>query len=148
MIANISSIFPCTESELWEKISQPSSLQYITSPILKFVPENDDLFEMQWQINTSYQLRLYLLGIVPLGGHCIILKVIDKEKNLIRSEESGLLAKVWNHTITFHENENGQVHYIDSIEIKAGVLTPLIWMFAHFFYRHRQKKWRQLFSDY
>ena len=146
MTANISSKLPCTESELWEKISNPLSLQYITSPVLKFVPENDDLFKTQWRINTSYQLKLYLFGYVPLGRHSITLKVIDKNKNIIKSRENGVLAKVWNHTISFNEKEDGQVHYTDTIEIKAGVLTPFIWLFAHLFYRHRQKRWKQLLS--
>jgi ligand-binding SRPBCC domain-containing protein len=147
MTANISSNLPCIESELWEKINHPSSLQYVTSPVLKFVPENEELLKKQWALNTPYPLRLYLFGLIPLGIHRITLKVIDRDKNLIKSQENGTLAKVWNHTIHFHENEDGQVHYTDSIEIKAGVLTPLIWLFAQYFYRHRQKRWRQLLSQ-
>ncbi len=146
MTANISSSLPCTESELWEKINHPASLQYVTSPVLKFVPENADLFKKKWAMNTPYKLRLYLFGFIPMGMHNITLKVIDRDKNLIRSQENGSLAKVWNHSIHFQENEDGRVHYTDSIEIKAGILTPVIWLFAHYFYRHRQKRWRQLLS--
>ncbi|MFO7859839.1 MAG: hypothetical protein R6U41_01320 [Desulfosalsimonas sp.] len=44
----------------------------------------------------------------------------------------------------FHEVYPGTVHYTDKIEISAGLLSPLIWLFAHVFYRHRQRRWKLL----
>jgi hypothetical protein len=32
----------------------------------------------------------------------------------------------------------------DTVEVRAGVLTPFIWLFAQLFYRHRQRRWRAL----
>lgn len=72
---------------------------------------------------------------------------IDKETNTISSHESGLLARVWNHDISFHEVAPGVVSYTDEIEIQAGWLTPAIWLFAHLFYRHRQRRWKVLLSQ-
>jgi hypothetical protein len=32
----------------------------------------------------------------------------------------------------------------DEIEIEAGWLTFFVWLFAQWFYRHRQRKWRNV----
>jgi len=147
MIARIRTILPCTESELWQKISQPRSLQYVASPILVFVPARGDELTSEWQIGRVYRLKLYFLKLIPLGWHTIRLVKMDKKANTISSRESGLLAQVWNHNISFREVGPGKVSYTDEIEIQAGCLTPAIWLFAHLFYRHRQGRWKVLLKE-
>ena len=144
MIARISTYLPCSKGELWAKIMDPKSLQFVASPILKFIPVGKNIFDKEWELNRDYVLKLYLFGFLPLGNHTIRLINIDRSENKIESTESGLLARVWNHTIQFQEIEENRVHYMDIIEIKAGLLTPMIWIFAHLFYRHRQRRWRKL----
>ena len=39
---------------------------------------------------------------------------------------------------------DGRTRYTDSVEVRAGLLTPLVWAFATAFYRHRQRRWRRL----
>jgi len=144
MIVRISTYLPCSEGELWAKIMDPKSLQFVASPILKFIPVGKNIFDKEWELNRDYVLKLYLFGFLPLGNHTIRLINIDRSENKIESTESGLLARVWNHTIQFQEIEENRVHYMDIIEIKAGLLTPVILGFAHLFYRHRQRRWRKL----
>jgi hypothetical protein len=74
----------------------------------------------------------------------IILVTIEQEANLIERKESGARSPVWNHTIQFHPLENGRPHYTDEIEFQAGLLSGLIWDFAHLFYHHRQRRWKAL----
>lgn len=144
MLAHISTHLSCTESELWRKIIEPKSLQFVASPILSFVPVEPGLLEGDWEVGRDYPLKLYFLKFIPLGRHIIHLTKIDKAHNTISSRERGLLAPVWNHNIVFHEVKPGMVTYTDEIEIRAGWLTPFIWMFAHVFYRHRQRRWKEL----
>lgn len=146
MLATITTYFDCSENQLWEKIKEPQSLQYVAAPILSFSPKNDLTLSGDWEVDKPYPLKLHLFSIIPLGTHTIKLVKIDKQSNTIESQEKGLLAPVWNHKIHFSEIEPDKVKYTDSIEIKAGLLTPFIWLFAHFFYRHRQKRWRVLLS--
>ena len=98
----------------------------------------------EWVVGKTYALRLSLFGFLPAGEHRITLASIDRQANLIESKESGALAPVWNHTIRFAPLENGKLHYTDGIEIQAGLLTGIIWAFAHLFYRHRQRRWKML----
>lgn len=144
MIAKISTIINTTPEKLREVIITPSSLQYVAAPILYFIPVNGTDLNSKWEVNRAYNLRLYFLKFIPLGFHKIIIKDIDIEKNKIVSTESGFLAKIWNHTIKFDAINSTQIIYTDTIEIKAGLLTIFVWMFAHLFYRHRQRKWKKL----
>jgi hypothetical protein len=144
MFARISTQLACTENQLWQKIVKPESLRFVASPILAFVPIEPGVLDRDWEIGRNYALKLYLLNFIPLGRHIIQLVIVDRQKNFISSRENGLLVPVWNHNITFQEIKPGLVNYTDEIEIRAGWLTPLIWFFAHLFYRHRQRRWKVL----
>ncbi|MCK5223235.1 hypothetical protein KAR04_00570 [Candidatus Calescamantes bacterium] len=58
--------------------------------------------------------------------------------------ETGKIAKVWNHTIIIEKDTDGNARYTDIVEIKAGVVTFFVYLFAQLFYRHRQRKWKNL----
>ena len=146
MLARVSTIFACSEEDLWEKIVEPKSLQYVAAPILTFRPLVAGEFDGEWVKDHSYILRLYFFSFLPLGAHRIKLTQIDNENNTIISNESSTLVRVWNHKIYFHQVEPNKLHYTDEIEIEAGWLTAVIWAFAHLFYRHRQRRWKQLLS--
>lgn len=147
MIARITSIFDCTEKEFWKKIIEPKSLQYVASPILSFHPIVGDDFGAEWVTDKTYELKLRFLKIIPLGSHQIKVIKIDRKSNTIVTNESGILTPVWNHTVHFRQIENRKLRYTDEIEIGAGLLTPAVWVFAHLFYRHRQKRWRTLLKN-
>lgn len=144
MIARISTHFDCTEEELWKKIIEPKSLQFVASPILSFNPLVKGELDGEWIIGKTYEAKLHFLNILPLGRHRIKIITIDRKSNIIVSNESGLLAPVWNHTIRFGQSGQRKLRYIDEIEIKAGWLTIAIWVFSHLFYRHRQRRWKIL----
>lgn len=144
MNARISSHFPCTEAELWQRIIEPRSLQFVASPLLTFKPIEGSALEREWQVDRDYPLQLYFLNVIPLGRHTIRLTEIDRNTNTILTEERGSLARVWNHRIHFRETAPGRLAYEDEIEIRAGWLTPAIWVFAHVFYCHRQRRWKVL----
>lgn len=146
MIARISTIMSTTPESLWKEITKPQSLQYVAAPILHFFPTGDTDLNRDWEINREYNLALSFLKFIPLGAHKIIVKKIDVPANELVSNESGRLAKVWNHTIHFQAINSHQIKYTDTIEIKAGWLTLFIWVFSQIFYRHRQRKWKQLLS--
>ena len=146
MIARITTIMNTTPEILWKEIVKPSSLQFVAAPILFFSPADGTDLNGKWEINKEYNLRLHFLKFIPFGFHKIIIKNIDTSKNEIVSNESGLLAKVWNHTINFRAINSGRIVYTDVIEIKAGLLTIFIWLFSHFFYRHRQRRWKIFLS--
>jgi hypothetical protein len=144
MLARISTVLDCTAEQLWAEISRPASLRFVSAPLLHFEPLVAGDLDSEWVTGRAYPLRLSLFGFLPAGEHRITLVTIDREANLIESQESGALAPVWNHTIHFHPLGQGKLHYTDEIEIRAGLLTGVVWAFAHLFYRHRQRRWKKL----
>lgn len=144
MLARISTQLECTESELWQKLSKPESLQFVASPMLAFAPIEPGVLGSEWETGRDYRLKLYFLKFIPLGRHTIQLVKVDREQNIISSRETWLLAPVWNHNIFFEEIKPSLVSYTDEIDIRAGWLTPLVWLFAQVFYRHRQRRWKVL----
>lgn len=146
MKAKISTVIKTSENQMWEELQKVSSLMYVASPILKFKPQKGHSVPEKWVLGTEYKLKLSLFGIFPLGDHFIKLVELNKEENLIISIEHGNLTKAWNHIIKFNAIDDQTIEYTDEIEINAGILTILIWLFAHIFYRHRQSKWKKLFD--
>ena len=146
MKVKISTIIGTQEKQIWNKLQNISSLMHVSSPLLKFKPLTGRHLPEKWNIGEEYQLNLSFLGIIPLGKHFIELIEINSEKNEIISNEHGFLTKTWNHRIKIEPINDNSIKYTDEIEIKAGVLTLSIWLFAHVFYRHRQKKWKKLLS--
>ncbi|MEQ9564689.1 MAG: hypothetical protein RLN85_02545 [Pseudomonadales bacterium] len=147
MFARISTQLECTESALWQHIDKPASLQFVASPMLAFAPVEPGALDGEWEVGREYSLKLYFLKFIPLGLHTIQLVKVDRDQNVISSREKGLLAPVWNHDISFHETKPGTVSYTDEIEIRAGWLTPFVWLFAQVFYRHLQRRWKVLLEN-
>lgn len=144
MRARIVTRFRCSATEFSRLLTRPASLVFAAAPVLRFDPVDGTCFPERWETGTVLQLRLYLFGIIPAGWHGIELVRVDPEAGAMVSRERGRIAQVWNHRIDFRETAPGRVEYADEIEIRAGLLTPLVWLFAQLFYRHRQRRWRKL----
>lgn len=72
---------------------------------------------------------------------------IDHNKLIMRDNGYSKLIKKWDHTISLKDIGNGKTLYADTIDINAGALTILVVLFAHVFYRWRQKRWNRLIQN-
>ena len=144
MIARIETVLPGPVESLWRQIIKPASLMYVASPILRFVPEGKTRLGKTWEQGEVYTLRLRALGVLPLGVHRIHMLSVDNESHSIVTRESSRLIKTWNHAINIHESGSGCLTYVDEVEIRAGLLTLPVWLFAQVFYRHRQRRWKRV----
>ena len=144
MKAIISTIIPTSAEKMWSELQKVSSLMYVAAPLLIFRSQDKNPLPDKWSIDQEYPLSISLFGIIPLGKHVIRISKIDVQKMQILSNEFGLLSRTWNHLIKIEKTEDDKIRYTDEIEIKAGILTLVIWLFALIFYRHRQKRWKIL----
>ncbi len=71
---------------------------------------------------------------------------VDQAAGEIQTEENGQLVTSWNHQMRVETSPGDQSRYTDWIHLKAGLLTPLVWLFACLFYRSRQRRLRSLFA--
>ncbi len=134
---------PCSLGAAWEAVQQRTLLEYVTHPLLKIMPPTLEASPNRFYEGT-FHMRLYLFGFLPLGRHTIRVIKLDADSYELVTEESGTLLTGWNHRITLRTDPSGRTLYRDALELDAGRLTPVVWLFAEVFYRYRQARWRKL----
>ena len=144
MKVKISSIFPITPLKLFEDLQNPEILIEAASPIISYIPIAPDTMPSRWEAGKDYLVRLRLFKSLPIGKHRIGIVYFNKETMEAMSDESGAIAKVWTHHMVLEPYGQDDTLYTDEIEIKAGILTIFVWLFANYFYRHRQRKWKAI----
>jgi hypothetical protein len=136
--------------DVWQRVLTPELLIYIAAPLVRF-----DLLESdgpaQWAEGSRHLVSIRLFGFLPFGDQWIVPSqhcdtTVPWPKKLRDNGHSALIQK-WDHWITVEPDGEGGTRYRDEVEVKAGLLTPLIWAFAQIFYRHRQRRWRALAHD-
>lgn len=142
MIARIETSLPTSAERVWQLLLKRDTFRYITRGALSF--DGIEHWPQQFAAGMTVTTRMRLFGIVPLWSHQLRLVQVDERERQLLSHEHGGLVRRWNHRIKIDEDGAQQCHYIDEIDLDAGPLTPLIWLFAHLFYRYRQMRWRYL----
>ena len=138
-----SSILDASIGHVWDLVQQPKTLEFIASPLVRFVPLQPNVWPDRWQPG-RHQTGMLLFGLLPMGTHWIDISV--PSPHTVRDNGHGQLVRVWDHWITLQALPDGRTKYTDLVEVQAGILTPFIWAFAFVFYRHRQRRWHQLLA--
>ena len=90
------------------------------------------------------ETRLLLFNLVPAWKHTLRVIRLDHERMEIASQEDGGLIRQWNHRKWLEAASAHSCVYTDEIDIRAGLLTGLVWAYAHVFYRYRQRRMRKM----
>ena len=149
MRVKISTELDCPPEMVWQMVRRPALLMHVAAPLLRFKPLDPPRLPEEWS-EGRYLLALRLFGVLPMGRQLIVTSYerIDEtpgsREYQIRDNGSGGLARKWDHLITIRQSAAGSTSYTDTVDIEAGGLTVFIWLFAHVFYRHRQRRWRNL----
>lgn len=138
-------VLPAGADEIWEKLQSLSSLAYVAAPYAAFSPENG-AGDVTWKQGETFRLIFRLFGFIPFGVHTIRIVIFDREQWLIYSNESNPRVPVWNHRIRLKPLDKARTEYTDEVEIDAGGMTGLVFLWANMFYAHRQRKWKKLLS--
>ena len=121
---------------------QRDAFLHITRGLLGF--RGAEAWPEQFQEGQVVETRLLFFNLIPAWKHKLRVIRIDQEKMEIASQEGGGIVQRWNHRKWVEEESESRCFYADEIDIDAGLLTVLIWAYAHFFYRYRQRRMRQL----
>ena len=119
---------------------KPEVLNHVLWPWLRAVPVTpipDPVEE-----GDEVVVRLYFLRRLPGWTHTIRAERLTPQE--ILSVEHGGPVKTWRHRLTFEPTSPDSCRYTDSVEVRAGLATPLTVLFAHLIYRYRQVRWRTL----
>ena len=141
----ISSVFPASVDEVWEKIQRLETLQYIAAPYATFEPLDKSVLTWEEGVTTDYSFKMF--GLFPFGKHSIKVVKFNKTKGLIYTNEKNKSVPVWNHTILLQRIEANATCYTDEVEIDAGWKTFFVYCWSILFYKHRQRKWLKLLGS-
>jgi hypothetical protein len=149
MRLHLSTLLDCPAEKIWQEVRGPRAFQYVCAPLLTFRPVQPPTLPEQWA-QESYLVRMYLLGVLPLGSQWIRVSyppadlTPGRRRFQLHDDGSGGLCKKWDHWITIEEIPGGRTRYSDRIDIEAGWLTPLVWLAGCLLFRWRQRRCRRL----
>jgi hypothetical protein len=144
----ISSRLKCPPERVWDEVRTTRLFLHVCRPLVRFAPAGREPLPEVW-VDGTYQVKMSLLGVLPLGTQWIVPTVttVDltpgRQRYEIRDDGRGTLIPRWSHRITLRGSEGGTV-YTDEVEVGAGLLTPLAWSFALLFFLWRQRRWRRV----
>jgi len=142
MIATIQTYFNTSTEKAWNTLKKKDTFLFITHGFLGFIGSKNwpgEFYEGQ-EIDT----RFVFFHIFPAWKHYLRVVRLDNNSKELYSNEKGGPIKIWNHLIKIEPEADQSCKYTDQIEIKAGLLTPFVWGYAHIFYRYRQHRWKKL----
>jgi hypothetical protein len=142
MEVDLSTTLHCTTREAIARVRSPRVLSTVSYPLVTFLPLVPSAWPEQWA-EGRYWVAMRLFGMVPLGRQALEISYPSASVFTLRDHGHSRLIRCWDHVITVEGDLHG-ARYRDQLRFEAGVLTPLVWLFAQIFYRHRQRRWRQL----
>jgi hypothetical protein len=115
--------------------------------MLAFKPLEPASFGDAWE-GRRYRVALLLGSRLPIGLHTldIELEPTGPPGTVFHDAGHSDLIHSWDHRIIL-EDFHQMTRYTDLAEVRAGLLTPFVWLFAWLFYRHRQRRWQRLTAD-
>ena len=142
MRINLSTPLEAPADLVWELLHKTQSLRYVAKPLLCFKGDLPERWPGPGGVVRVEKMLLFC--VIPAWSHELRMIRFDENEREILSNEQGGPVKIWNHRITVEPLSEKRCHYTDELEVRAGTLTPLIWLFAHLFYKYRQMRWRSL----
>ncbi|OUS27074.1 hypothetical protein A9Q99_17900 [Gammaproteobacteria bacterium 45_16_T64] len=141
----VSSAFQAPAELIWTLVKKSATLVYVTKGVLAFT--GSSTFPEQWQQGHTVDSSLRFFGWLPGWRHQITFVKIDDDQRILSTNEGGGLVSVWNHQIRVVADAEGISRYVDEVDIRAGIVTPLVWGYAQCLYRYRQWRWKSLLAS-
>lgn len=142
MRATIRTELPTSAARAWHALKKRDTFLYITRGLLGFAGAQQ--WPQVFRRGDTIETRLLFFHVLPAWRHTLHVVCLDEHRMRLASRECGGPIRQWNHRIAIEPISDGRCRYVDEIDIEAWFLTPLVWIYAHVFYRYRQRRWRRL----
>jgi len=142
----LSTQLPASAGDVWGYLLQKETFLYIIRGWLTV--KNTDTWQATLFLPAmTLVMQIRPFGIGPVSSHIVHVIRVDHAAREIETEENGQFVTSWNHQMRVETLPGNQSRYTDSIHLKAGLLTPPVWLFACLFYRSRQRRLRTLLAE-
>jgi hypothetical protein len=127
---------------VWHAANTPQAFVHVARGMLRYPAAERQ--RGPWRVGDRLEGWTLLFGAVPFSYHHLTVAAIDDDARVLTSDEHGGMIRTWRHDLTVTPVDDTSCRYEDRIEIDAGWLTPVVAAYAWLFYRHRQRRWREL----
>lgn len=138
------SILAMSPAQVWARVTTPLLLREVAAPLLRLRPAAGEAWPEQWAEGQTIRLRLFALGLLPLGPHTLTIARVDEDARTIQTHESSPLLRLWEHRIAVEPAGDGHARYTDTVHFDAGRMTPIVGPFVRAFFAHRHRRWQSL----
>lgn len=125
----------CSIDSAWEALHNPEIFKAVSAPFTVFKDNPDSPLPKHFAPDTDYSVSVRAGGIVPLGDQTIHLvdEVTDWAQRSVTDTGRGTsgalgVLRDWNHRMSLVARPDGGTDFYDTLRVRAGVLTPLLWL--------------------
>lgn len=142
----VSTVLRAPADRVWELLLRKDTFLYVTRAMMGYA-DSDRWPAILFSRGSIITTRVRVFGWGPASPHEVRVVRVDVSEREVETEECGHQVRVWNHRMRVEPVSDAECRYTDCIELQAGVMTPLVWLFAAVFYRYRQWRWRRLLQE-
>jgi hypothetical protein len=144
MKVDVSTVLNCPADKAWDEVQKSALLLHVMWPMAGIAPADSSAFPERWSEGLTLRCKTFIFGFIPIGTRVLHFERIDQDSREIQTREHDPLVRRWDHVISIRPRNAHQSIYRDVIEVEAGRLTFLVWVWVNWFYRCRQRRWRAL----
>lgn len=153
MRVHLNLVLDCPADAAWEAVHSPAVFRAVSGPLTTVESLEPGGFPERWP-GGDHRVRLRMLGVVPMGTQLIRLR----DENLtdgtrVVHDEGGPLSGAmrivthWHHRMAISPDErapDARTRFRDTLEVSAGLLTPVAWLGFWMFWQLRARQLRRL----
>ncbi len=146
-------LLDCPADAAWEALHSPAVFRAVSGPITTAESLEPGGFPDRW-VDTEHRVRLRMLDVLPMGSQLIRLRdeTLPDGTRIVHDEGGPLtgamrIVSSWHHQMAISADDissEARTRFRDTLEIGAGVLTPVAWLGFWVFWQLRARKIRQL----
>jgi hypothetical protein len=127
----------------------PATMCLVMRPFVTVVPIAPAILPPRWETG-RYRVAMRLFGIVPLGWEDIVVTDVIADASAGRwgfhDAGCGQFTRRWDHRLLVEGLPGNRSRYTDTVDIDAGLMTAVTWLFAWAVFSWRHRRWRRLLA--
>lgn len=159
MRVHLDLLLDCPADAAWEALHSPAVFRAVSRPWTTAESLEAGGFPERWP-GGDHRVRLRLLGVLPMGEQVIRLRdetvddaVLGASARVVHDEGGPVrgpmtLVRHWHHRMAIAPNplsgtagrHEARTRFTDTLEVRAGLLTPLAWLGFRVFWSLRARK--------